>query len=149
METEKVCVNLSAAELGKLDVLVAEGIYVSRTDAVRAALRREFDAQGPAIERHIAATGAEGLDLAPAERGYTVIQGFTGIGAAFLTAAYLEDLRSRGDRANIVCAGIVTFSQDVTAELADATIHRIRLLGALRGPKDVLDAISDRVHRGP
>jgi hypothetical protein len=31
METEKVCVNLSAAELGAIDVLVAQGLFTSRS----------------------------------------------------------------------------------------------------------------------
>ena len=39
METEKVCVNLPAAELGKIDVLVAEGLYASRTDVIRSGIR--------------------------------------------------------------------------------------------------------------
>src|ERR1700752_2958900 len=76
METEKVCVNLSAAELGHLDILVAEGVYVSRTDAVRAALRREFALHQAAIDRHLKAseTGTR------ASRPDRVVTGFSGIG---------------------------------------------------------------------
>lgn len=40
METEKVCVNLSAAELGTIDVLVAQGLYTSRSDLIRAVCGR-------------------------------------------------------------------------------------------------------------
>lgn len=145
METEKVCVNLSAAELGRLDVLVAEGVYVNRTDAVRAALRREFEAHREVIDRHLDA----GEDHAGrTSRSDKIMNAFTGIGFAQFSAAFLEECAERGERIQVVGAGIFTFEDDVTPDLADRTVYRLRVLGSVRGPKQVLDRIADRIHRG-
>jgi Arc/MetJ-type ribon-helix-helix transcriptional regulator len=141
LATEKVCVNLSAAELGKLDVLVAEGVYVSRTDVVRAALRREFDVYERVIERHLDSEAVAARHLPD-----KVVRVFTGIGYSRIPADYLEERLARGERIETVCAGIVTFADDVTPELADKTVYSLRILGSVRGPKPVLDRIADRIH---
>jgi hypothetical protein len=145
VETEKVCVNLSAAELGKLDILVAEGVYVSRTDGVRAALRREFDAHLGVVERHL--SGQRQVDSSPAG-DYEVVRTFTGVGYTRFDAEILRELILRGQRAEVIGAGIVTFDDDVTPELADGGIHRIRMLGSVRGPKPVLEQLRGRIQRG-
>jgi Arc/MetJ-type ribon-helix-helix transcriptional regulator len=144
LETEKVCVNLSAAELGKLDVLVAQGVYVSRTDVVRAALRREFDVHADVIDRHLETSASSPPSKAA---GYKVVRTFTGIGYTRFTAEFLEELVRRGEKAEVLGAGIVTIDDDVSPDLADRGIHRLRLLGSVRGPRAVLDRISDRIHR--
>ena len=138
METEKVCVNLSAGELGKLDLLVAKGIYVNRTDVVRAALRREFDLQNweQEIDRQLGP-----FDL-------SMPHGAFGIGYFVLRAQELEAAVKKNDKVNVICAGIVTIEDDVTPELADEAIGRLRVLGSLRGPKPVLERLALRTKRG-
>lgn len=89
METEKVCVNLPAAELGKIDVLVAEGLFASRTDLIRA-----------------------------------------------------------GVRLSLFVVGVLRIQPSVTPELADATVERIRIFGAVRGPAAVLARLEPRIVRG-
>lgn len=137
METEKVCVNLSAAELGKLDLLVEKGLYVNRTDAVRAALRQEFATHDwdSIVER----------DLVTDRRTKT---GFVGIGLAMLRRADLEAAVERNEKLNVFCAGIVLIENDVTPDLADRSIGTLRVLGSVRGPKAVVDRLGDRIHRG-
>ena len=136
-DTEKVCVNLSAAELGKLDLLVETGVYVNRTDAVRAALRREFGEYDwdEIVDR----------DLATGQRSRI---GQVGIGIFALTKDHLETAVSKNEKVDVYCAGIVFFTNDVTVELAEQAIGRIRVLGSVRGPKDVLEAVADRIQRG-
>src|SRR4051795_3133287 len=51
VETEKVCVNLPAAELGKIDVLVAEGLYASRTDVIRSGIRAMLETHDETVQR--------------------------------------------------------------------------------------------------
>ena len=36
MEAEKITINLSAVDLGRIDLLAEEGFYSSRTDFIRA-----------------------------------------------------------------------------------------------------------------
>lgn len=137
METEKVCVNLSADELGRLDLLVSRGVYVNRTDVVRAALRREFQ------EHDWTDAIAKDLGREPVSR-----LGQLGIGYFRITAWQLEQAIEAGERIDVLCAGIVSIDDDVTPELADEGMGSIRILGSLRGPKPVLDRLASRTSKG-
>jgi Arc/MetJ-type ribon-helix-helix transcriptional regulator len=128
METEKVCVNLPAAELGKIDILVAEGLYASRTDVIRNGIRLVLDKHDQEVQR-VVRTGAN-------------------IGYVMLTKGDLERARERGERLNLFVIGVLRLPASITPELADATIERIRLLGALRASDAVLEQLDDRVIRG-
>jgi Arc/MetJ-type ribon-helix-helix transcriptional regulator len=128
METEKVCVNLPAAELGKIDVLVAEGLFASRTDVIRNGIRLVIDHHDDAIQR---ATLAD-----------------TRIGYQLLTKTELVAARQLHKRLSIVVIGVLRIQGSVTPELADEAIERIRIFGAVRGPAEVIKRIDDRIIRG-
>ena len=128
METEKVCINLPAAELGKIDVLVAEGLFASRTDLVRAGIRSVLDAHGDAVQR---------VALPDARIGYQLV-----------TRAELEVARNIRRRLSIFVVGVLRIQGSVTPDLADEAIERIRIFGAVRGPAEVLKRIDDRIIRG-
>jgi Arc/MetJ-type ribon-helix-helix transcriptional regulator len=137
VDTEKVCVNLSAAELGKLDLLVEKGLYVNRTDVVRAALRREFaEHDWDAIVDRDLVTGPKSKI------------GSVGIGLIAITKHQLEEAEARNEKVDAYCAGILIIPNDVSPELADRTISRIRVLGSVRASKDVIDRLGDRIQRG-
>ncbi len=129
METEKLCVNLSAAEIGKIDVLVAQGLYVNRSDVVRGGLHRVFAEHGREIEQVRHQLGAMGL------------------GYALLTRQQLQEAVTNGTKLDFRIIGILQVADDVTPELALDGVHEILLLGSLRGPKPVLDALAPRVRR--
>ena len=42
-ETEKITINMSVVDLGKVDLLVQEGFYQNRTDFIRTAIRSQLD----------------------------------------------------------------------------------------------------------
>jgi Arc/MetJ-type ribon-helix-helix transcriptional regulator len=128
METEKVCVNLPAAELGKIDVLVAEGLFASRTDVIRNGIRLVLDHHEDTIQR---------ASLTDARIGYQL-----------LTKTELSAARARPRRLQIVVIGVLRIQGSVTPDLADETIDRIRIFGAVRGPAEVLSRIEDRIIRG-
>ena len=132
-----MCVNLSAAELGKLDLLVEKGVYVNRTDAVRAALRREFSDHDwdEIIDRDLV-TG-------PKSKG-----GSVGIGLLGLTRHSLEEAVAKNEKVDVYCAGIMFITDDVTPDLADRAIGRIRILGSVRARKEVIERLGDRIQRG-
>ena len=126
METEKVCVNLPAAELGKIDLLVAEGLFASRTDVIRSGIRSILDAHNDTVRR-----------LPDARIGYQL-----------LTRAELEVARNNHRRMSIFVVGVLRIQGSVTPELADDAIERIRIFGTVRGPTEVLKRIDDRIIRG-
>jgi len=128
METEKVCVNLPAAELGKIDVLVAEGLFASRTDVIRNGIRHVLDNHDETLQR--------------------ATQSDARIGYQLLTKSELMATRQLQRRLSIFVVGVLRIQGSVTPELADETIERIRIFGAVRGPAEVLAVIEDRIIRG-
>lgn len=128
MDTEKVCVNLPAAELGKIDVLVAQGLYSSRTDLIRAGIRRTIDENSEAVDR--------------------VATGSTGIGYMIVSKTDLENARRANKKLRFFVVGVLRIQATVTPDLADAAIDHIQIFGSLKGPKAVLDRLGDRVIRG-
>ncbi|HEU5033271.1 MAG TPA: hypothetical protein VFT62_00775 [Mycobacteriales bacterium] len=128
METEKVCVNLPAAELGKIDVLVAEGLFASRTDLIRSGIRSILDVHDDAVRR-VTRTDAR-------------------IGYQLLMRSELEAARATRRPLTLFVVGVLRIQGSVTPELADAAIDKIRIFGTVRGPDDVLERIDDRIIRG-
>jgi Arc/MetJ-type ribon-helix-helix transcriptional regulator len=128
VETEKVCINLPAAELGKIVVLVAEGLFASRTDLIRSGIRSILDAHDDAVRR-VARTDAR-------------------IGYQLLMRSELEAARNTRQRLTLFVVGVLRIQGSVTPDLADAAIERIRIFGTVRGPAEVLARIEDRIIRG-
>ena len=127
METEKVCVNLSAAELGTIDVLVAQGLYTSRSDAIRAGVRAITDQHEPAFRK--------------------ATEHATCLGVMILRRQELESTLRQGKRLKIFVVGILRLADSVTPDLADEAIEHIQVLGSLRAPEAVLKRIDDRISR--
>jgi hypothetical protein len=127
VETEKVCVNLSAAELGTIDVLVAQGLYTSRSDAIRAGVRAITEEHEPAFRR---VTGHA-----------------TCFGMMVLTKRDLEHTVRQGKRLKVFVVGILRIDKAVTPDLADKAIEQVQVLGSIKGPPAVLTRLEDRISR--
>lgn len=127
METEKVCVNLSAAELGALDVLVAQGLYTSRSDVIRAGIRSITEEHEPALHR--------------ATRHATCI------GVMLLGKRDLEQAVREGKRLRVFVVGILRLDSTITPDLADEAIEHVQVLGSIKAPQAVLDRLGDRISR--
>jgi Arc/MetJ-type ribon-helix-helix transcriptional regulator len=128
VETEKVCVNLPAAELGKIDVLIAEGLFASRTDLIRSGIRTILDAHDETVRR-VARTEAR-------------------IGYQLLMQSELQAARLQRQKIRVFVVGVLRIQSTVTPDLADETIEKIRIFGSVKGPADVLARIDDRIIRG-
>ena len=117
--------NLTPAELGQIDVLVAQGLYASRTDVIRQGIRRVIDAHQATVDR--------------------VTLGSTGMGYIIATRGELEKARAKHERLRFFVIGVLRLENGITPELADAAIAQIHILGALRAPKPVVKVLGDRV----
>lgn len=124
-DSEKVTINLGYVDLGFIDLLVAEKFYSNRTDFIRTAIRNQLDRHAETT-RHSASR--KSLEL----------------GLRVLTRAELEDVRKRGDKLRLRVLGLATIADDVSPELALATIASIEVLGAFHASADVKAALADR-----
>ena len=125
-KTEKITLNLGLVDLGQIDLLVQEGFYANRTDFLRTAARAQLAVHADVLKRTV-------------ERKTIVL------GLENYTRQQLEDLRAAGRRLQIRVLGLATIADDVTPELALATIESVEVLGAFRASAAVKAALRDRI----
>lgn len=124
--TEKITVNLGLVDLGQIDLLVDEGFYSNRTDFIRAAVRRQLDSTATAVND-------------------TVQRRALTLGTRHLARRDLEALRDAGQQIELRVLGLATVADDVSPELALATIASVEVLGAFRAPRAVKAALASRI----
>ena len=127
LDSEKVTVNLGLVDLGKVDLMVQEGFYSSRTDFIRTAIRNHL------------ASHEESLRQAVTRKALVM-------GLLHLGRAELEDAKKSGKRLRVSVVGLARIADDVPAALALATIESVSVLGAFQASPAVRAALKDRIH---
>ena len=125
-ETEKITHNLGHIDLGQIDLLVQEGFYSNRTDFIRTAIRNQLATHAEAVKQTVARK--------------TLV-----LGLQQYTREHLESLRATGHRVQINVLGLASIAEDVSPELALATIDSVVVLGAFRASDAVKRALEDRI----
>ena len=125
-DSEKITINLGYVDLGHVDLMVQEGFYSNRTDFIRTAIRNQLERHADVVKQ---STVRKSLDL----------------GLRNFSREDLEAARRAGDMLHINVLGLASIAQDVTPELARATIASICVLGALHASAAVKAALSDRM----
>ncbi len=126
-DSEKITINLGPVDLGQIDLLVQEGFYANRTDFIRTAIRNQL------------ATHAEVVRQSVARK--TLV-----LGVQHYTRRELEAVRDSGGKLQINVLGLASIADDVTPDLALATIDSLVVLGALRASPEVKRALAGRIH---
>ena len=125
-DTEKVSFNISVVDLGKIDLLVEQGHYASRTDFLVAAVRTQLRTHTDTVQELF-------LRQSPV------------VGASIFGRKTLEKLVAKGKELDINVVGLCMFTKDVTPELARAAVHSIKVRGTLRASAEVKVALSEKM----
>ena len=125
-DTEKITINLGYVDLGHVDLMVQEGFYSNRTDFIRTAIRNQLERHADVVKQSTARR--KSLDL----------------GLWNYSREDLEAARRAGEKLHINVLGLASIAQDVTPELARATIASVSVLGALHASPAVKAALADR-----
>lgn len=126
-ETEKITINIGSVDLGRIDLLVQEGFYASRSDFVRTAIRNQLERQKSAVD------------------SITTRKSMV-IGTLNYNRHELEQKRDDNEMINVKVIGMFILSDDVTPQLALDTIQSVTVRGVFKAPEDVKQALSDRFH---
>jgi Arc/MetJ-type ribon-helix-helix transcriptional regulator len=127
---EKVTINLSPVDLGTIDLLVSEGLYSSRTDLIRDAIRKLID-QNRELIREV------------------VVRRELNVGVIVYSKRDFERFKEKGERISLRSVGVLVLGGDITPDLADEVVESISVMGMLRAPQPVLDRLAGRITRGP
>ena len=126
-DSEKITINLGPVDLGKIDLLVGEGMYATRTDFIRSAVRSQIDKHGAEVQQ-------------------CVVRNSFVIGMVWYDRTTLQRLQARGARLDLHVLGSLVFKHDVPAELAAEVIERVEVRGLFNASESVKAALADRMH---
>lgn len=128
MDTEKITINATVVDLGKVDVLVSQGLFANRADFIRTAMRRLIDENEPIVRE-------------------TVTRNHYTVGIVVWGAKVLEGYRDRGERLRSKNVGMLKIREDVSPDLADEVIEEVTIRGVLRAPPAVLERLKPKIDR--
>src|SRR3974390_3116401 len=111
-DTEKITINLGFVDLGHVDLLVQEGFYSNRTDFIRTAIRNQIERHGDVVRK---AVTRKSVDL----------------GLRHFSRPDLEAVRNAGQMLDISVLGLASIAEDVSPELARASIASLSVPGPL------------------
>lgn len=123
--SEKITINVGVVDLGQIDLLVSEGFFGNRTDFIRTAIRRQLESRSSAVES-------------------TVARRELVLGSAHYDRRDLEALRDSGQMVELRVLGLASIADDVSPDLAVATIAAVEVLGAFRASRAVKVALASR-----
>lgn len=124
-KSEKITINVGVVDLGQIDLLVREGFFGNRTDFIRTAIRRQLESRSSVLDS-------------------TVARRELVLGSAHYNRHDLEALRDSGRTVELRVLGLATIADDVTPDLALATIAAVEVLGAFRASRAVKAALASR-----
>jgi Arc/MetJ-type ribon-helix-helix transcriptional regulator len=125
-DSEKLTLNLGFVDLGSIDLLVRDGFYSNRSDFIRTAVRNQLATHADNAKQ---ATSRLTLEL----------------GLRTFARQDLEAVQAAGEKLRIRVLGLAIIADDVTPDLARATIESLTVLGALHAPPAVKTALADRL----
>ena len=125
-KTEKITINLSVVDLGKIDLLVEEGFYSNRTDAIRTAIRNQLVRHDDEVKQ-------------------TVKRNDFVLGVLVYTKEELLKYLARKERLSVRVVGMLVIADSVPPDLAKATFHSIKVLGVFKANKAVSSVLADKI----
>lgn len=125
-ETEKITINMSAVDLGKVDLLVQEGLFSNRTDFIRTAIRNQLDKHNLEIQQSVT------------RHSYV-------IGMLVYDRTDLEKIKAKGEKLELKLIGYLSLANNISPELASEVIASIQLHGLFQASEAVKAALADRM----
>lgn len=129
MEAEKLTINVTPVDLGRMDILVRQGLYQNRADLIRTAIRKELD-----LNQEIVAD--------------TITKDAYWVGIEFHSAKDLEKRKARGEKLRLRTVGMIRLANDITPDLADEVFESITVRGSLRASPAVLERLAPKIEGG-
>jgi Arc/MetJ-type ribon-helix-helix transcriptional regulator len=125
-DPEKITINISAVDLGKIDLLVQESLYSNRSDFIRTAIRNLLDKHNQEIQQ-------------------SVTRNSYAIGALVYDKSDFEKRKAKGEKIKVNVVGFLHLASDITPELAREVVDSIQVRGIFHASEEVKAALADRM----
>ena len=127
-EAERITIGVGIVDLGQIDRLVDKGLFTTRSEFIRAAIRIY-------LEQY-----REEVVQAGFKKTFT-------IGTHILNAHDLEDIVADGKAIDLHVVGALTIAEDVTPKLARMAVRSVSVYGSFRASEAVKAALADRTKK--
>lgn len=117
---------MSAVDLGKIDLLVQEGLFSNRTDFIRTGIRNLLDKHNLEIQQSVT------------HHSYL-------IGVPVYDKSDFDNIKSNGEKVKMSLVGLLHLANDITPELAREVVESIRVHGIFHASKEVKATLADRM----
>lgn len=117
-QTEKITINVTHVDLGKIDLLVDNGMFTNRSDFIRTAIRDGLTKNEKVINEKI-------------ERDSFVI------GIVKMDAEHFERYKKANEYLNIKWIGLIILDKDVTLDLLKETVKTFEVKGTIICNKEI------------
>lgn len=125
-ETEKITINISAVDLGKIDLLVNEGLYTNRSDLIRTAIRNQLDRHNFEVQQSVT------------RHSYT-------IGVLAYDKSDFEKFKAQGKKIKMNIVGMLHLGKDIPPELAREVVESIQVRGVFHASDEIKAALKDQM----
>jgi Arc/MetJ-type ribon-helix-helix transcriptional regulator len=125
-ESEKITINLTPVELGKIDLLAEQGHYSNRTDFIRSAIRSQLEKHTGDVQQAVS------------------LNAFV-VGVASYGRTELEVLKAKRKKLKLTIIGALHLSKDISPALASEVIESVRVRGVFNASEEIKAALADRI----
>ncbi len=122
---DKIILEINPETTAKIEVLVEEGLYPNQVNFIEQAIRNQLNSYKKTFKNY--------------EKKSTFV-----IGVLNYSAKDLEKYLTQNKQLEIRAIGVLRFEDDVTPELVNKVISKVRLAGRLWAPKNVVSMINER-----
>lgn len=133
MEQEKITVNLSVVDLGKVDYLVEQGFYFNRSEFVRSAVRNQLKTHYPIVsDESLRGT------MVSLSAGSPDVRHIWAIGIFKLDAALVKRHVQSGVKLGIFVVGALVIDKSITVADVREIMATFKVYGTITGQPDVV-----------
>ncbi len=122
---EKITINLEPVDLGKIELLVEQGLYANRTDLIKTAIRNQIAKHDTTIED-------------------VIVRKSWVMGVEVLSRTDLLKWIAKGERKSARIIGMLSLSNDIDPDLALQAYESVQVHGVFRAPEKVKAAFLRR-----
>lgn len=123
---EKITINLPAVDLGKIDYLVDQGFYNTRTEFIRTSIKQEIEKNSFTFD---SITKEKSGDVST----------FLVVGVAAISKETLEKHLKKGTKMRIFVIGACRFDPEIDVDLVKETVESFKVFGIKKGAPGVID----------
>ncbi|KAF0193664.1 MAG: hypothetical protein FD169_2368 [Bacillota bacterium] len=141
IEQEKVTLNLSIVDLGKMDYLVEQGFYSNRSEFMRTAIRNQLKVHDPIVSDESLRGKMVSVTTETPD-----VRNIWAIGVFKLDKALVERQLRSATKLSIFVVGALVVDREITLSMMREVVSTAKIYGSISGHPDVVKFMKEAMH---